>query len=308
MLLARALRPLTIRVPIRGTLRLAYLVVGRRAYTVSDDTIVDAGRYRAMIGFHNPPEVQLFFHGVYEPDLRAALEAFLRPGDTAVDVGCNCGVVTLEMASRVGPTGRVIAVDPSPAAAARTRQQASLNGFAFVDVRQAAIEREASGDVAYYQSIVGIGALPDGERRYTTGVQVHVATATLDQVLADPAAARVDLLKIDTDGHEMAVLLGSRRALAGRPLLAMEITPEAMRRNGDDPAALFELLDDLGYAYLVPRSCLWWRYSRHQPAESATLLASGYEGNLVAYRPDDPRHFEVATVLTRGRVKRYLEG
>ncbi len=296
---ARVLRAVTTRVPIRGTLRLAYLLVGPPSFRASPETVVDTGRYRAWVAFHNPPEVQLFFHGRYEPDLTAVLDAFLRPGDVAVDIGCNCGVVTLEMACRVGKSGHVIAVDPSPAAADRTGQQAALNGYSFVDVRHVALESEQRGKVRYYQATVGIGALPGAEMRHTTGMEVGVSSTTLDLLLSDSAASRVDFLKIDTDGHEMAVLTGGQRVLARRPLIVLEITPDAMRRNGDDPGALFTLLDRLGYSFLVPRKTFWSYYDRHHRIDGAALLASGYEGNLVAYQPRDPRHTGTARLLTR---------
>jgi FkbM family methyltransferase len=299
---ARMLRVVTTRMPIRGTLRLAYLVTKRHALQGphGQQTVVHTGRYQAWIRFHNPPEVALYFHGIYEPDLTAVLDAFLRPGDVAVDVGCNCGVVTLEMAARVGPTGRVIAVDPSPLAADRTRQQAALNGFWFVDVHHAALEPEERGRITYYQSSVGIGALPETELRYTTGARVEVVGTTLDQLLSARGEVRADLIKVDTDGHELSVLSGGQRALTHRPLMLLEMTPQAMRRNGQEPGALLALLDRLGYRYLVPRRNRWFLYSRHDFLAGSALLKSGYTGNFIAYQPGDPRHAEVARHLSPG--------
>lgn len=50
-----------------------------------------------------------------EEDCRLMLEALeLRPGQTICDMGCGNGFYTLELARRVGPTGRVYAVDIQP--------------------------------------------------------------------------------------------------------------------------------------------------------------------------------------------------
>src|SRR5690606_25250839 len=42
------------------------------------------------------------------------IDALARPGSTVVDVGANIGYNTLYAARRVGPEGRVIAIEPSP--------------------------------------------------------------------------------------------------------------------------------------------------------------------------------------------------
>lgn len=49
-----------------------------------------------------------------EPIGRIALDALeLRTGHKVIDVGCGCGSTTVELARRVGPSGRVVGVDVS---------------------------------------------------------------------------------------------------------------------------------------------------------------------------------------------------
>jgi len=60
---------------------------------------------------------------------RRALELIaLRPGEIVVDVGAGSGLMTVEMARRVSPGGRVFAVDPSAPMLARARALASAAG------------------------------------------------------------------------------------------------------------------------------------------------------------------------------------
>ena len=69
------------------------------------------------------------------PDEIAARAAYLdllgvRPGDRVLEVGCGSGVVTREIARRVGAGGRVVGVDPSPALLTVAREIATRRDVA----------------------------------------------------------------------------------------------------------------------------------------------------------------------------------
>ncbi len=298
---ARAVRVVTTRARrLRGVLRLADCLVGRMGRARGDDRPVPFGRYHAWISFTNPPEAALFFHGVYEEETTALLHAYLRPGDVAVDVGANCGVLTLEMAALVGREGCVISIDPSPLSAERIRAQAGLNGMSCVQVHQVALDDHEAASVPYYHAACGIGALPGVDLRYTTGHRVDVPMTTLDRVLASTRRP-VSLLKIDTDGHELAILKGAQETLAtDRPLLFFEITPSAMVRRSAQPEALLAMLEALGYTFLVPKHGRFVRFRHYARASAAALLASSYEGNVAGFLPADNRHTALAEALLRG--------
>ena len=59
-----------------------------------------------------------------------------QPGERVVDVGCGAGIDSLIAASLVGPSGRVIGVDMTPAMLARARGAVAASGFANVEVRE----------------------------------------------------------------------------------------------------------------------------------------------------------------------------
>src|ERR1700726_3650210 len=70
-------------------------------------------------------------HGIeaIEPGVRAVLWARLRAGATAVDIGANIGLHALTMARIVGPSGRVVCVEPLPHIASTLERTLRLNGF-----------------------------------------------------------------------------------------------------------------------------------------------------------------------------------
>ena len=76
-----------------------------------------------------------FFLGrYYDLDMQLLLDHLLKPGDTLLDVGANVGHTTLHGASLVGPSGRVISVEPQPKCCASLQEKLAMNGITHVEV------------------------------------------------------------------------------------------------------------------------------------------------------------------------------
>lgn len=60
----------------------------------------------------------------------------LRPGEHVVDVGCGAGIDSLIAAAMVGPTGRVIGLDMTPAMLAKARHSAAEAGIRSVEFHE----------------------------------------------------------------------------------------------------------------------------------------------------------------------------
>jgi hypothetical protein len=75
-------------------------------------------------------------------------------------------------------------------------------------------------------------------------IGLTVTTVTLDGFAAGAGLTRLDLVKIDVEGHECAVLAGAADLLARfRPVIILEIGHETMV----DRAAIHALLTGIGY-------------------------------------------------------------
>jgi len=71
---------------------------------------------------------------------------------------------------------------------------------------------------------------------------------TLDDFVAHHRLTRVDLMKVDIQGGEPALLRGGRRTLTELgPDLLMEISPEDLRAAGSDSRELCRMLEECGY-------------------------------------------------------------
>lgn len=172
---------------------------------------------------------------VHEPRLCAAVVGHSIPGGTCLDIGGNCGLVTVPMAQAVGPTGRVIAFEPMAHNVERLRQNIAHCGVADrVDVVQTAVTDRCADDVPIFPgrgrsdaewNVMGVDA--DGVQQESIGNGRSVA---IDDYL-DPAQ-RVDLVKIDVEGAEVLVLRGMTRTLdRWAPVLVIECHSEANWRT-----------------------------------------------------------------------------
>lgn len=72
----------------------------------------------------------------------------LRPGLTALDIGCGAGFPLVELAQRLGPTARVHGVDPWAAALRRVRHKLAAQGVDHVEVHQAEAEHLPLADAS----------------------------------------------------------------------------------------------------------------------------------------------------------------
>jgi SAM-dependent methyltransferase len=84
----------------------------------------------------------------------------LREGEIVLDIGCGAGFDTFLAARQVGPSGRVIAVDMTPAMLEMTRRGAQALGLTNVDVRQGYAEElpveSSSVDVVISNGVINL--------------------------------------------------------------------------------------------------------------------------------------------------------
>jgi acyl dehydratase/ubiquinone/menaquinone biosynthesis C-methylase UbiE len=108
------------------------------AMTDNDTRTVALPLYRRLAGTYDLSTAWL------EPYRRRAVSQLrLRPGDVVLDVGCGTGMSFDPVQAAIGPTGRLIGVDPSPDMLAAARARVEDNGWANVTLLEASAEEAA---------------------------------------------------------------------------------------------------------------------------------------------------------------------
>lgn len=178
-------------------------------------------------GLHEPAEMGLVLHG-------------LRPEGLFVDVGANVGSYTILSAGAVG--ANVISIEPIPQTFARLRANVNLNDLQRkVELLNIGIS-DQNGFLNFTESLDTMNrvALPDEQLN-----SISVPVRTLDDVMQGRSA---DMIKIDVEGHELAVLRGATNTLRDSRLKAVVMeTNNSGRKYGVNGEELIQEMETHGF-------------------------------------------------------------
>jgi FkbM family methyltransferase len=178
--------------------------------------------------------------------LHRLMDRAIRPGAIVVDVGANIGYNTVYASRRVGPTGRVVAVEPAADNVRVLRENIAANTLENVIVHAVAAGRAHELRALFLRGQVSAvnSLFPESVYATVTGVE-QVRVAPLDDLVeGDP-----DLVKIDVEGAELDVLAGMTRLLRRSAIrLIVEWHPGLQQAAGYEADALPRALLGHGFA------------------------------------------------------------
>ncbi len=208
-------------------------------------------------------------NGCYEPELTKAVESFLRPGDTFVDVGANEGWFSTIGARVVGPSGMVIAAEPQERCWSAIHRNFTENDFLNYRIVPCAIgETEGATDIILYPSLNGEASTLVSQRRRNHFPRQRTKIIRLDTVVDRLGITSARLVKIDCEGFELNVLKGAKGALrAGRiEYLLVELHPQQLNELGQCEADVADYLRSLGYySFPADSGTIWARSDLVRP-------------------------------------------
>lgn len=197
-------------------------------------------------------------------DLRTneIISRLLRPGDIAIDIGANIGIMTSLMARRAGPTGAVYAFEPHPDT--RRHLEANIDSWAAtcLPIAPVTVIPSAVSDQSGFSTLVepdqfsrnsGIATLQQvGSSKVNKQTsRIDVSTIKFDEWAENLHEIR--LVKIDVEGHEDSVLKGMIGCLESKKIGSFIF--EEMRPL---PSPATDLLQEKGYTcYMIDRT--FWR-------------------------------------------------
>jgi FkbM family methyltransferase len=196
-----------------------------------------AAGYRIHV---SPVEKLGYLLGTDEPHLQQAIRQYVSRGDSVYDIGANIGYVSLSLAKRVGPQGRVIAFEPIPQNIAAFRNNVELNRLKNVQLLECAVSEHVGEAVIRLAENPSTASL-EWHRDNPVATALTIRTVVIDDLVQAGELPKPKFVKIDVEGAEASVLLGMRRTIAAaRPILFVECSEIGRERS-------WRLLVEMGY-------------------------------------------------------------
>jgi FkbM family methyltransferase len=149
----------------------------------------------------------LLLFGERELEHKIMLERFLKPGMNVLDIGANIGYYALMELRLIGPSGRLVAVEPSPSNVELLRRNLALNNYSDIEVHQVAISDQSGVKPFFLSEMSNLNTFHDNGTGllHLSGKTVDVRTATVPEIMG---GRPVDLIRMDVEGHEVEVING----------------------------------------------------------------------------------------------------
>lgn len=184
----------------------------------------------------------IFATGAFDmPAIAPALDV-LSPGATFIDIGANIGFYSMLALQRVGPNGLVVCFEIDERPLTCLRKTVLIQGLSNVVIVEAAIS-DRDGTLSY------VAQSESGHNRVNySGDGSGIRCITLDSWVSARRLSRVDVIKIDVEGAELAALNGAKRVLQQyRPVVVCEASEDTAANFGYGVADLSDALRALSY-------------------------------------------------------------
>ena len=224
----------------------------------------------------NPSEhiqQQLFWYGHYEKELGVLIRKILKPGDVFLDIGANIGYFSL-LAAKHEPTAKIFCFEPVRSSFHKLEENIALNAAKNVKAVNAGIGERNQEREIYISGEDNTGMSSFQRPENYSGKSEIVKVITVDEWFSSSGLARIDLIKLDVEGSELASVKGMDGTLKKfKPLLIVEINPETLSQFDLMPEDIFRHLRDLSFSgFLILSSGTLKQVNHYQTGDTNNVL------------------------------------
>lgn len=251
--------PLIFRIPLT---RIKLVIAGVlykiiKIFFTDDHRIIKRQGIWYSIDLSEGIDLSLFFLSTFQKHITAC-QYFLLPDNAVIfDVGANIGIMSLQYAKRY-PQGKIYAFEAAESVYKKLSANISLNP----ELSQRIISvlnyvSDSNGQLTSTTSTYSswkVGESKWGRHPLHGGIKKEnhgTKLISLDEFSRANDITQVDLIKIDTDGHEFKILNGCKKIIQKyNPIIIFEISQYIMAENGFSFQDICNFLSGYGYCLM----------------------------------------------------------
>lgn len=226
------------------------------------DIVAKVGRYGLVVPQDDYVGRSIKYFGDLDKKVTWVIEKVLQPGDIAIDIGANLGLISFKMLERVGVSGKVIAFEPQSRMISYLEKSIVHN-----DIKNIHLQKLGLGDSPETLQL-SIPFHNSGAASFSAEVGSHfeeVPVTTLDDFHREHGLEGVRLIKVDVEGFEPRVFWGGKEFLT--TVKPDVIVFEENRKTGGIPESI-RIIQSYGYdVFSLPRA--WFHVSLRRYQEGA---------------------------------------
>ncbi|HMG83611.1 MAG TPA: FkbM family methyltransferase [Ferruginibacter sp.] len=222
-------------------------------YKILDTLLLGKGIKVQMSGFslRLPTRYYKYFGSDYELNNINFLNNYLLQGMTVIDVGAHIGALSIIMAEKVGPTGKVISFEPTPSTFVLLQKTIAINKKKDIitPIQKAIADKE--GKAEFYITELDANnsnSLSNNKRKEHKEYTIAIDLVSIDDVKKELNLRTIDLIKVDAEGAEFAVLKGAVNVMKiNKPKVILALHPASINNFGNTLSEIWDFITNMDY-------------------------------------------------------------
>lgn len=241
---------------VKAVIYYLYDSIKKRNLDFKQENIVRVNDYQMKI-IPNDKGIssELMIYGNHEPLTTQIILKELDEGMNCLDIGSNIGYYALLESKKIGHSGKVWAIEPSPENFSTLEENIKLQNVENIKAFNFAIGDE-NGEVEF---VISKKSNWSKVKSKNDSIElddkiINVPLKTLDSFSIENNLKRVDLLRMDVEGYENKIILGSMQFLKQfKPTVMIEIHKRIM--GGNETRKILEKFKETDYEnkFFIPR-------------------------------------------------------
>jgi FkbM family methyltransferase len=204
-----------------------------------DKKVINRNNINYEVDISEGIDLSLFLFGNFQQHIINNKHIQIKSDDVILDIGANVGCICLEFAKKV-PHGKVYAFEPTYYALKKLTKNLALNPA--LSERITVIQSFVSDESKQQPKITAYSSWKVDGKRSKEDHQIHFGTPkntyripsiSLNDFFQQQQINKLNLIKIDTDGHEYEIFKGAEDIIRRfRPVIIFEICIYLMEEKG----------------------------------------------------------------------------